>query len=104
MTELFGFFTWCPVPALLHDVEFRAFDQFMCTLHRGERDCRIWRATKKQGRCGDLMEPVGEIAAQAIPEDFISLERDKCFACFRLVRLLVDLFKQFRRGDAAGYR
>jgi hypothetical protein len=54
------------VSALLHDVEFRVFDQVMCALYVRERNCRICRATNKEGRCGDLVEPVNEIAAQAI--------------------------------------
>ena len=42
------------------------------------------------------MQPVHKITAQAIPEDFISLERDKSFASFPFVRYLVDLVKDFR--------
>src|SRR5215471_11739886 len=68
----------------------------MGALYLGERNRRVGRATNEEGGRGDLVEPVDEIAAQAVPEDFASLERDKCFASSRFARYPVDLFNDFR--------
>src|SRR5215467_1371359 len=68
----------------------------MGALYLGERNRRICRTTNQEGRCSDLMEPGDEIAAQAVPENFASLKRDKCLASSRLTRHPVDLFNDFR--------
>src|SRR5215472_6487577 len=68
----------------------------MGALYLGERNRRVGRATNEEGGRGDLVEPVDEIAAQAVPEDFASLEQDKCFASSRLARHPVDFFNYFR--------
>src|SRR5215471_4133925 len=95
--KCFRFLSLWPMPALLHDGELRVWNERMGSLYRGKRNGCILRAIHKKRGDHDLVQPAGEIAAQAGPADFASLEGDIGFSCPRLAHGLIDPVNEFLR-------